>query len=478
MSLKKQALNGIIWKLAEQFGARIISFGVSIILARLLLPSDFGAIAMFMVVISIAKAIIEGGLASSLIRTKNVNDEDLATVFWFNLLASILLYVLVYFCAPLIAQFYDMDILTELIRVYSIILIINSLVVIQKTIFEKEMDFKTNFRIQLPSLLIGGVSGVVFAYTGFGVWSLVYYQIIQTTIYTAQYWFYSNWRPKFIFSKDKFYYHFNYGYKLMLSQLLNQIYKNIYSIVIGKMFSPAQLGYYDRANSLKQMPVNNLSTALDKVTFPLFARIATNHVKLKEAYKQVMKTVVFIIAPVLCLLIVIAEPLIRSILTEKWLPVVPYFQVLAISGILYPIHSYNLNILKVKGRSDLFLKLEVVKKIIITITLLITMRFGVIGIVWGQVFTSVVAFFINTYFTGKFINYTTWYQTRDLLPTIIASGSIAVLVFYIDEIFFIQVRDLYRIIFNSLIFVMLYFSVVFLFKFKEIDYIKKLITIK
>jgi len=241
------------------------------------------------------------------------------------------------------------------------------------------------------------------------------------------------------------------------------------------LFSPVQLGYYNRADTLKQLPVSNLSAALNQVTFPLFAKINNDDAKLKEVYQRLMCVVIFVIAPVLCLMIILAEPMIRFLLTEIWLPAVPYFQVLAVAGILYPIHSYNLNVLKVKGRTDLFLKLEIWKKILIVVTLLATFRFGVIGIVWGQVFNSVVAFFINTYYTGKIIHYGTWQQIGDLLPTLLLAGTIGLIVYGLDIYFFKEMQDILRLIVLSLIYGMLFMGISFVFKFKEINYIRELI---
>jgi len=475
MSLRKQAVSGMIWTFSQQFGTQLISFVVGIILARLLPPSDFGTIAMFMVVIAIASSIIDGGMASSLVRTSEVDDRDLSTVFWFNIGASLVMYALIYLLAPWIAEFYEVEILQPLIRVYALVIIINSFVTVQSTRFIRDMDFKTQFKIRLPSLVIGGITGVVLALNGFGVWALVFYPIVQSIISTLQFWFYSKWRPSFVFDKEKYKYHFNYGYKLTLSDLLNTVFKNIYTVVIGKLFTPVQLGYYNRADTLKQMPVSNLSAALNSVTFPLFAKIQDNDGKLKEVYRKLMKLVIFIIAPVLCLMVVTAEPLIRFLLTEKWLPAVPYFQVLAIGGILYPIHSYNLNVLKVKGRSDLFLKLEIWKKVLIVATLLITYRFGIIGIVWGQVLNSVVAFFINTYYTGKIIHYGSWEQIKDLMPVMIVSAMIGTFIYSVDFYFFTAWQDFNRLIVLSMLFAGLYLSVIYLFKFKEITYIQELI---
>ncbi len=474
-SLKQEAVYSVIWKLSERFGIQIISFVVTIILSRILLPSDFGAIAMFLVVTAISDTIIEGGLASSLIRTEKIGNKDLSTVFWFNIVISILLYGLIFIVSPFISSFYNMPILTSLIRVYSIVIIINSFVVVQKALLEKELKFKTIFKIQLPSVILGGVSGVYFAYQGYGVWSLVYYKIIQVFVFSLQHWFYSNWKPSFLFDKIKFKYHFKYGYKLTLSSLLDTIFQNIYSIVIGKFFSSVQLGYYDRANTLKKAPIGNLSAALNAVTFPLFSKIANEKEKLREGYKRIMKIVIFILAPFLSLLIVVAEPLIEFLLTDKWLPAVPYFRVLVLSGILYPIHAYNLNILKVFGRSDLFLKLEVIKKTLIAITLFLAIPFGIMGIIWGQVITSVLAFFINTHYSGRFINYSSWHQIKDLLPSLLLSFFVAVIVYILNNQFFIKFNLLVQLTVNSITYALLYIILIYLLKFKEIEYLKEII---
>lgn len=475
MSLKKKAVSGLIWTFAQQFGTQIINFVVGIILARILLPSDFGTIALFGILTGIATSLIDSGMTSSLIRSKDVGDKDLSTVFWFNLGVSILMYVLIFASAPLVARFYEIEILTPIIRVYSIIIVINALTTVQKTRFVKEMDFKTSFKIQLPSLVLGGIAGVLMAYFGMGIWTLVYYPLIQSCFISLQYWSYSKWKPSLVFDNEKFKYHFKYGYNLTLSGLLGILFQNIYIIIIGKLFSPTQLGYYNRADTLKQLPVSNLSKALNQVTFPLFAQIEQNDGKLKEVYQKLMKVVLFVIAPVLGFLIVVAEPFIRILLSEKWLPSVPYFQVLAIAGILYPIHSYNLNVLKVKGRTDLFLKLEIWKKILIVVTVVVSVPFGVIGIVWGQVAASFLAFFINTYYTGKFLNYGSWAQIKDLLPVIVVTFFAMIIIYLLDEFSLKILGDFVRLIILGLVFVAIYLGLVWAFKLKEIEYIKEVL---
>ncbi len=475
MSLKKQAVSSMIWTFSQQFGTQLITFAVSVILARLLLPSDFGTIAMFTVVMSVASSLVDGGMSSSLIRSAEVDDRDLSTVFWFNFGVAVAMYIIIFLTAPLVADFYRVEILTPVIRVYSLSIIIGSLTAVQGARFTKAMDFKTLFKIQLPSLIIGAVSGVVMAYSGFGIWSLVFYPIIQSVVGGIQLWFYSKWKPLLIFDQAKFKEHFGFGYKMTLSGLLDTVFRNIYTILIGKYFSSADLGYYNRADNLKQLPVANLSTALNKVTFPLFAKLKDDDLKLKEVYQKLMKLVIFVIAPVLFLMMVVAEPMIRFLLTDKWLPAVPYLKVLALSGILFPIHSYNLNILNVKGRSDLFLKLEFWKKGLQIITLLVSVPFGVIGIVWGQVIFSALAFFINTHYTGKYLKYGSLQQLRDLLPVILLCAVIALVIYLADQSIFYKWLDLPRLLVLTFLYAAFYLGTVWIFKFKEINYLKDLL---
>jgi len=311
--------------------------------------------------------------------------------------------------------------------------------------------------------------------TGYGVWSLVWSSIVTSTISTVQLWIYSGWAPGFNFNFQKFKNHLNYGYKLTLSELLDRIFNNIFLIVIGKYFSAAQVGFYTRAQTMNQLPVTNISNALNRVTFPLFVSIQNDDVRLRRVYKQLMQMVVFVITPILIFLAVLAEPTFRFLFTEKWLPAVPYFQILCITGILFPIHSYNLNILNVKGRSDLFLKLEVFKKIIIVITLLITIPFGIIALLYGQVFISIVAFFINSHYTGKFINYTALQQLKDVLPIILLAVFAGGIVFLLDYFGLKLNMDIIRILIGGVVGSSVYLFTAFLFKFGSFFELSKLI---
>jgi len=479
MSLRKQAISGLVWTFGMQFGNQLIGFVVSMILARILLPAEFGLIGMIAIFIAVGKSLLDSGLSQSLIRSQNSDQEDLSTVFFFNLAASFLIYIIIYFSAPLIANFYNQPILINIIRIFCLTFIISAFSSVQMARLTKRMDFKTQTLIGLPSAIVGGIVGIIMAYKGYGVWSLVWSSLVSAFLGSLQLWIYSKWTPSFVFNIEKFKDHFNYGYKLTLSGLLDTIFNNIYLILIGKFFSPAQVGFYTRAETMKQLPVTNISTALNKVTFPLFSSIQDDDVRLKRVYKQLMQMVVFVIAPVLIFLGVLAEPTFRFLFTEKWLPAVPYFQILCVTGILYPIHAYNLNILKVKGRSDLFLRLEVIKKIIIIITIAFTIKFGILALLYGQIFISIIAFFINTYYTGKFINYTTWQQSKDIIPIILLSALSGGIVFVLDHYLKLHDQiDIIRILGGSLIGLLVYLLLAQIFSFNSLNDLKKLLVRK
>ncbi len=446
MSLRKVALAGMIWTFAQQMSSQSINFIISVVLARILMPAEFGIIGMIAVFVAIGTSLVNSGMTQSLIRTENPDQDDYSTVFFFNLGVSILIYGILFLTAPLIAEFYSQPILTNVLRVYCLSFIFDALSAVQMARLTKAMNFKKQMQIALPSLLVGGTLGIALAYSGFGVWSLVFMSICKSILNSAQLWFHTGWRPSIIFRKAKFRQHFGFGYKLTLSGLLNTVFSNSYQIVIGRFFSPAQVGFYTRASLLKQLPVDNISAALSKVTYPLFASIQNDDARLKRVYKQLMQMVIFAVAPVLLLMGVLAEPMFRFLFTEKWLPAVPYFQILCFNGILYPIHSYNLNVLKVKGRTDLFLRLEIVKKITLVLILSITIPMGLIAMIWGQVVSSVIAFFINTHYSGTFMKYPATQQAMDLIPIVLiaamASGATWTLDYFILE----NSSDLIRLI--------------------------------
>jgi len=463
MSLLKQARQGVFWTFLQQFSVQLINFGVQIVLARLLVPSDFGLIAMISIFIAVGQNLTDSGMSTSLIRNPKNTETDYGTVFITNLCISILIYLVIYLLAPLVSRFYEQIILTPLLRLYASVFVINAFTAVQLARFSKELKFKVQFSYQLPSVIIGALIGVYLAYIGYGVWSMVWLNIVQAFVFACSLWFFSPWRPKLVFNRTIFQYHFSFGYKLTLSSLLNTIYLNLYKIIIGKNFSPTSVGYFTQADNLRSFPINQLSTVLNKVTFPLFSSIQ-NDIKLKKAYKSAMRLVLSLSSAMMFILILIAFPLFSFIFGEKWLPAVPYFQVLCIASIFLPIGTYNLNILKVKGRSDLFLKVEVIKKIIGVTALVISVPFGILAMVWTLCLTNVFFAYLNGYFSGKLINYLTVEQIVDSLKVVFIAFIPAVMIYFARSFFDLKssndiavifiVFSLYTILYVPLIYIL------------------------
>lgn len=433
------------------------------------MPAEFGLIAMLAIFISLSNALINSGLTQSLIRTENVNDEDFSTVFYFNLLGSFVVYGLIFLAAPFIAQFYKQPILTAVTRVYCLSFIINAFSTVQVTRLTKLLDFKTQMQVSIPSMIIGGIVGVVMALLGYGVWSIVWSGLAQSLAATVQLWFATQWKPLLVFNLNKFKYHFNYGVKLLFSGILDVLFTNAYTIIIGRFFAPAQVGYYNRADSLQMLPVHNIGSIVTKVSFPLFSSIQNDDIRLKSVYKRIMQLVVFLVSPILLLMAALAEPLFRFLFGETWLPAVPYFQIICFNGILYPIHAYNLQILNVKGRSDLFLKLEVLKKAIVIVVIALSFQFGIYGLLYGSVITSIFSFIINTHYSGKFLKYTALEQTKDLAPAIGLSIAVGMAVYAFDSaLASIFYYDIIRLLCGGFLGGVLYFFIGYVTKMESI----------
>jgi len=466
MSFRKKSILGVFWVFIQQFSGQAVTFVISIILARILMPADFGLIGMIAVFMSISQILLNSGLTQSLIRETKPTQLDYSTVFYFNIGVGAILYIILFMVAGWIADFYKQAILTSIVRVYALIIVINAFGAVQFTRLTKQMDFKTQMMVTVPSLFVGGIVGVVLALKGYGVWALVYMSLLQAIMRTIQVWFRSKWIPSWQFSKEKFKYHFGFSYKLGLSGLINSLYSNLYQIVIGKFFAASQVGFYARAESMRNLPVGNIAAALNKVTYPMFAEIKDDNPRLKKVYRMLMQSVTFLLAPIMVYLIVIAEPLFRLLFTEKWLPAVPYFQILCVSGILYPLHSYNLNILNVKGRSDLFLKLEVLKKFLGILIIILTINFGILALIWGQLFASFISLFINSHYSGKFINYSLRHQIRDIAPTLLLAAFVGMVVWSMDFYLFNDWNDIFQILIPSFTGVILFLGIAHILRFE------------
>ena len=465
-SLKQKATIGILWSFVDQFATQGISFLVGIILARILFPSDYGLIGMLSIFMAIAQTFINSGFGSALVQKADRTETDFSTVFYFNLGIGLLFYLLLFITAPFIADFYKVPILEPITKVFSLNFIFNAFSIIPRTKLLINVDFKTQTKISIISIIVSGSVGVILALTGFGVWALVFQSLAGSICQTTLFWLLTRWRPLFVFSKESFRCLFGYGSKLLASGLLNTIYNNIYMIVIGKAFSASDLGYYSRAQQMQSLPVENITGAIQRVTFPIFCSIQDDDTRLIAAYRKLIRVASFVIFPIMFFLVSIAKPLIVILITEKWLPAVDLFRILCFVGIWYPIHAINLNILQAKGRSDLFLRLEIWKKVLGISVLIVTIPLGLRIMVIGQAFSSFACLFLNTYYTGKYFNYGIVKQLKDIFIFLIVAISLCGITLFAIQSFYSNWMQLFI---GTLLYAGIYFTISKLFKFKELN---------
>lgn len=431
-SLKEKTIHGVGWSFLDNIASSGITFLVGLVLARLLTPQEYGVMAMIAIFIAVSNSIIDSGFSNALIRKIKIERVDYNTVFYFNLLISIVLYVFLFLVSPVISSFFKEPILVEVTRILGLILIINALAIIPRTIFVREVNFKTQTKVSLISSISSGIIGIGMALAGMGVWSLVGQQLSRQLLNTIFLWIYCNWRPFWEFSVESFKELFGFGSKLLLSGLLETIYKNIYYIIIGRFYSSAQLGQYTRAEQFNIIFSSNLTSVVQRVSYPVLSSIQEESERLREAYRRVIKSTMLISFACMLGLAAVAKPLILILIGEKWLPAVYFLQIICFAGMLYPLHAINLNILQVKGRSDLFLKLEVIKKIIAVGPIIVGIFLGIEYMLWGSVLTSFIAYFLNSYYSAKLIAYPTIDQIKDILPTFVVSFVVAFMMWSIS----------------------------------------------
>lgn len=399
--IKRQTLSGIKWSAIEKFSVQGIQFLIGLILARLLTPADFGTIGMLGVFIAISQSFIDSGFSTALIRKLDRKEIDFCTVFYFNIVVSVLCYAVLFVSAPLVSSFFDYPLLTDVLRVVAINLVINSLNAVQYARFSIAVDFKSTAKVSLITTVLSGAIGIVLAYKGLGVWSLVYQQISAAIISTVVIWTVSKWRPQLVFSWKSFHELFSYGSKLLMAGLLHTVYSNMSSLAIGKFYTPKDLGLFSKGESLVTLPCSNITGILQRVTFPIFSKIQENDEQLIGVYRKYICITSMMVFFVLTLLAALAKPVILVLLTEKWLGAVIFTQLLCFSWMFDHICAMNLNVLQVKGRSDLFLKLEIIKKTISISMLLTAIPFGMVAICVSRILYTQIAVYINTYYTGK-----------------------------------------------------------------------------
>lgn len=418
-NIKEKTISGMKWTALEQCCTYIISFGIGIILARLLTPADYGTIGVLSIFMAVSGTFIDSGFGQALIRKMDCKDKDYSTIMYFNLAVSIVCYLILFACSPFIASFFKMPILSSIVKVYCLILVINALGMVPRTRLTKNLEFKAIAKINVFSTIFSGIIGVTLAYAGWGVWALVWQAVLSGIFSNLVLWIVSKWRPVKVFSIESFKEMFGFGSKLLASGIIWQIYSNLTPIIIGKFFSAKDLGIYSRGANIAQMPANIIFGVISKVSYPIFATLQDNMERLTGIYRKYIKFSSMLIIFALLLLAALAKPVVLILLTEKWAACIIFLQLFALTVMTDHIDKLNLNLLTVVGRSDLILKLEVYKRCISLSILFASIPFGVIGICVSRMIYAQIALMLNTYYTGKLFDLGYWKQLKDISPYII-----------------------------------------------------------
>jgi O-antigen/teichoic acid export membrane protein len=428
-SLKNKSFKGLTWGFIDTLAGSGISFVIGIILARLLSPSVFGIVGMVAVIFAIANTVIDSGFSVGLIRKVTCTQEDYSTVFYFNLVISTLLYLILFVSAPFIAVFFREPQLTNITRVLGLVIVIDSLSIVQKVILTRNIDFKSQTIVSLISSILSGIIGIYMAYNEYGVWSLIFQVLTKQLANGFILWLIAKWRPSLVFSITIFKELFSFGSKLLLSGLVNTVQSNIYYLVIGRYFTSVGLGYYTRAESFNAIVTNNLTGTLEKVFFPVLSSIQTDDIRLKSSFKKVIRSSFFISFLALITLAVIAKPFIYILIGPKWDASVLLLQLICLSSIFLPLNSVNLNILKIKGKSNLILRLQIIKSVLLVFTVVAGIFFGINWLLIVRIVTTFLAYWINSWYSGKLIDYNMSEQLKDIAPYFWAIAIIAICMF-------------------------------------------------
>lgn len=425
--LKAKTVRGVAWSFVERFSVQGVTFILELIIARLVGPDNFGLIAMLAIFMSVSQVFIDGGFSSALIQRQERSETDFSTVFYINLGISMALYALLFACAPLIAAFFGQPILEPVTRVYSLNLVINSLVAVNKTKLTIAVDFKTQSKISFFSALLSGLLGVALAFMGWAVWAIVWQTIASAVLNVLLSFYYVRWFPRARFSTASFHKLFAFGSKLLVANIISSVYAKIYDVVVGKKFSANQLGLYSRADKFNQFASSNISGILQRVSFPVLSRIQDDDTRLLGAYRKYLQMSALVVFPLIMGLCGIARPLIELLLGQQWMGTVPLLQILSFAYLWDCVVIVNLNLIYVKGHSDYVLRLEIIKKSVAFAILLATLPFGLVTICLGRVVYAIVSFYMNTHYTRKLLNYGFLTQVCELLPIIVLSTMVAAL---------------------------------------------------
>lgn len=472
-SLKSTATKGIIWSAVDKFAVQFGQFFASILLARILVPEDFGLIGMLAIFIALSQIFIESGLGLGLIQRQDSTDIDFSTVFVFNLGVSSFFYLLLFLAAPFISTFFNQPQLTNLIRVLGLNLFIIALAIVQRTKLTIAIDFKSIAKSNVIGMIVGGVFGVIAATGGYGVWSLVLQTLLGSLATSVSLWIFSNWSPSIAFSKKSFKSLFGYGSKLLIAGLYAQILNNVYNICLGKFYPTASLGYYTKARSFADLSAGTVVSVIHQATFPILSSVQDDREKLVSIYSRLIRMSAFFIIPLMTLIALLAKPIVILLLTEKWVSLIPLLQWMVFARVFYPMSALNMNLLNAIGRSDLFLKVDLSKLPLTILAMIITIPLGVKAMIIGHVVTSAIAFLINAYLPGKFYGYGSIQQLKDMLPFFVATIGMAILVFILSSFIDDLVLQLFL---GSFLGLVTYLFICWLLKLKELEEVWELIV--
>ncbi len=416
-SLKDKALLGVSWSAADTFFAKGVSFVVGLVLARILSPEEYGLIGIVLIFVTILEGFVDCGFANALIRKKEVVNDDYNTLFFSNITISVVMFIILFVGAPLISQFFNRPQLVPLVRVMGVLIILQALSIVQNTILTRQIDFKTKAKVSVFSALVSGVIGISAAFAGFGVWSLVCQQISRQLLYSLLLWVNNRWWPQLSFSIVSFKYMWGYGWKLMVSGFLDRVWNQLYQVVVGKYYNPATLGQYSRAKEYAAIFSSNITSIVQRVSLPVLSQIQDKTDRMVAAYRKIIKITMFITAICMISLAAISKPLIYCLIGPKWLEAASYMPLICISMSLWPLHAINLNMLQVQGRSDLYLILELIKKVIAIVPIVLGIFISIYWMLLGTIIVGIISFFLNSYYTGRNLGYSSWSQIKDIAPS-------------------------------------------------------------
>ena len=472
MDNKLKVFSNLFWRFFERCGAQLVSFIVTIVLARLLEPELYGLISKVAVITSILLVFVDSGMANALIQKKDPDDLDYSSVFYFNTVFCLILYAALFFASPLIAKLYHEPGLTPVIRVLGLTVVVAGVKNVQQAYVSKTLQFKRFFFATLGGTVFSAILGISMAYMGFGVWALVAQQLSNVTVNTVILWLTVGWRPKKMFSFSRLKGLLSYGWKLLASSLLDTVYLKIYPLVIGVKYSNSDLAFFERGNSMPNLIVENINYSIDSVLLPVLSAEQDHKIQVRDMTRRAIKTSSYIMMPLMAGLAACAEPLVRLLLTEKWLPCVPFLQIFCIVFAFYPLHTANLNAIKAMGRSDVFLKLEVIKKVVETLVLLVTINYGVFAMALGQLFSGILAQVINAWPNRKLLDYHYTQQLKDMMPAILLSVFMGLCV---AAVTLIPMNDIATLIIQIPLGILIYVGLSVLFKVDSFNYILSII---